>query len=96
MEAHLTFKQGSSTPEQRTKTFHQKVLRGNIRGAMMYLTDRDKGSILYPDDKDKKAGDSVLLVLESKYPNMRKLSADTLTAYPSLPDFWITISPRIP
>jgi hypothetical protein len=43
--------------------------------------------ILYPDDTDEKTRKSILLVLVSKHPNVRTLSADTLTAYPSLPDF---------
>jgi hypothetical protein len=64
MESHLSFKQGSTTAEQRTKTFHQKVLRGNIRVAVRYLTEREKGGILYPDDTDEKTGKSVQSVLE--------------------------------
>jgi hypothetical protein len=87
MESHLSSKQGSTTPEQRTRIFHQKVLRGNIRGAVRYLTDREKGGILYPDDLDEKTGNSVLSVIESKHPNARTPNADTLTAYPDLPDF---------
>ena len=39
MEAHLTHKQGSTMPKQRTKTFHQKVLHGNLCGAVRYLTE---------------------------------------------------------
>jgi hypothetical protein len=45
--------------EQQAKTFHQKVLQGNIR----YLMDREKGGILYPDDVNKKSGKSVNKVL---------------------------------
>ena len=43
--------------------------------------------ILYPDDTDEKTEKSILLVLVSKHPNVRTLSADTLTAYPPPPDF---------
>jgi hypothetical protein len=46
MEAHLTHKQGSTMPEQRSKTFHQKVLPGNLGGAVRYLTEQEKGGIL--------------------------------------------------
>jgi hypothetical protein len=87
MESHLTSKQGSTMPKQRTKTFHQKVLRGNILGAVRCLTNREKGGILYPDDPDEKSGKSVLSVLKSKHLNARTPSTDTLTTYPSLPDF---------
>jgi hypothetical protein len=87
METHLTSKQGKTTPEQRTKTFHQKVLRGNIRGAVRYLTEREKGGILYPDDIDEKTGKTVQSVLESKHPDARTPGVDALTDYPFLPDF---------
>jgi hypothetical protein len=87
MESRLALKQGSTTPEQRTKTFHQKVLRGNIRGAVRYLTEREKGGILYPDDTDEKSGTSVISVLESKHPDARIPDADAMPAYPTLPDF---------
>ncbi len=58
MEAALALKQGTTTAEQRAKTFHQKVLRGNIQGAVRYLTDREKGGVLYPNDIDEKSGKS--------------------------------------
>jgi hypothetical protein len=87
MEAHLSHKQGTTTPEQRTKTFHQKVLHGNLRGAVRYLTERQKGGILYPDNINKKTGCTVQSVLESKHPDARTPSVNALTNYPSLPDF---------
>jgi hypothetical protein len=87
MEAPLTHRQRSTTPEQRTKTFHQKVLRGNLWGTVRYLTEREKGGILYPDDIDEKSGNTVQSVLESKHPNARILRVDALTDYPFLPDF---------
>jgi hypothetical protein len=94
MEAHLTSKQGNSMPEQRTKTFHQKVLRGNIQGTVRYLTEQEKGGILYPDDIDEKAGKSVQSVLESKHPDARTLGVDALTDSPFIPDFGTSL--RIP
>jgi hypothetical protein len=87
MEAYLTHKQGSSTPEQRTKTFHQKVLRGNLYGAVRYLTEWEKGGILSPDDINEKSGNPVQSVLESKYPDVQIPGADALTGYLFLPDF---------
>jgi hypothetical protein len=86
MEAYLSHKQGTTTPEQRTKTFHQKVLRGNLRGAVRYITEREKGGILYPDDIDEKSGDTIQSVLESKHPDARTPGVDALTGYPFLPD----------
>jgi hypothetical protein len=87
MESHLSHKRGQTTPEQRSKIFHQKVLRGNLRGAVRYLTEREKGGILYPDDIDEKTGLTVETVLESKHPDAREPGPDALTAYPYLPDF---------
>jgi hypothetical protein len=50
MESQLSFKQGSTMPEQRTKSFYQKVLHDNIWGIILrYLIERDKGGIIYPN-----------------------------------------------
>jgi hypothetical protein len=87
MEAYLSHKQGTTTPEQRTKTFHQKVLRGNVRGAVRYLTEREKGGILYLDDIDENSGDTVQSVLESKHPDAWTPGVNALTGYPFIPDF---------
>jgi hypothetical protein len=87
MEAHLTHKQGSTTPEQRTKTFHPNILRGSLRGAVRYLTEREKERILYPDDIDEKSGNTVQSVLESKHPNARIPGVGALTDYPFFPGF---------
>jgi hypothetical protein len=54
---------------------------------MEYLTEREKGGILYPDDIDEKSGDTVQSVLESKHPDARTPGVDALTDYPFLPDF---------
>jgi hypothetical protein len=43
LEANLHKKQGPETPEQRTRTFHQRVLKGDLRGTVRYLTDGEKG-----------------------------------------------------
>jgi hypothetical protein len=96
MEAHLTHKQGSTTPEQRTKTFHQKVLRSNLRGAVRYLTEREKGGILYPDDIDEKSGNTVQSVLESKHPMLGFQESMFSPTTPSSPTSLTSTSPRIP
>jgi hypothetical protein len=46
MESLLSAKQGGLTPKQRAKIFHRKMLRGDVRGVVIYLTDREKGGIL--------------------------------------------------
>ncbi len=54
---------------------------------MRYLTDREKGGILYPDYIDERIGTSVLLVLESKHPDARIPDANAIPAYQISPDF---------
>ena len=49
MKSHLTTKQGNVSAEQRAKIFHGKMLCGkDVRGAVRYLTARDKGGVLMP------------------------------------------------
>jgi hypothetical protein len=59
MESLLSAKQGGLTPKQRAKIFHRKMLQGDVRGAVRYLTDREKGGILRPTNIDEKTGHSV-------------------------------------
>jgi len=40
----------NKTEEEHFRAFHQKVLRGNLKGAVRYLTDRVGGAVLSPDD----------------------------------------------
>jgi hypothetical protein len=82
MEYHLTSKQGSATPEQRTKTFHQKALRGNIQGTIRYLLmEWERGGLLDHNDIGKKVEKTVQLVLESKHSDARTPGIDVLTDY---------------
>jgi hypothetical protein len=48
METLLSAKQGRLTPEQRAKIFHRNMLRGDVRGAVRCITEREKGGILQP------------------------------------------------
>jgi hypothetical protein len=87
MEANLSTKQGITSEEQRAKIFHRKMLRGDVRGAVRYLTEREKGGILLPGDIDEKSGIEVSKVLESKHPAARTPSTEALQPYPELPEF---------
>jgi hypothetical protein len=40
-EVALSLKEGNTTPDQRAKIFNLKMLRGDIRGAVRYLTEQD-------------------------------------------------------
>lgn len=85
LKTSLSRAQGITTPEQRAKTFHRKVLRGNLRSAVRYITEREKGSILYPDDIDEKTGKPVSQVLAEKHPDSRRADPTKLPHYPSTP-----------
>jgi hypothetical protein len=87
MESLLSAKQGGLTPKQRAKIFHRKMLRGDVRCVVRYLTDREKGGILQPTDIDEKTGDSVKTVLRSKHPDARIPKPESLPHYAHTPDF---------
>ena len=72
---------GTTTPEQRTKTFHAKVLRGNLRGAVRYITEREQGGVLFPTDIDEKTGKPVLDSLKEKHPRNRTVNPSDLPQY---------------
>jgi hypothetical protein len=54
------------------------MLRGDIRGAVRYLTNRETGGVLYPHETDKKSGKSVLNLLKSKHPDIKVPEVKTL------------------
>jgi hypothetical protein len=87
LEQLLTKKQGISTPDQRARTFHGKVLEGDIWGAVKYITERDIGGVLLPDDKCSKTGLPVAEVLESKHPHAREPNVNTLPHNKTVPEF---------
>ena len=86
-EAALSFKRNHTTTEQSAKIYNAKMLRGDLRGAVRYLTERDQGGILFPQDTDEKTGDSVLETLKSKHPDAKTPKASDLQPYPNVPNF---------
>ena len=94
MEADLSTKRGDTTDERRRHIFNQKVLRGDLRGAVHYITEREKGGVLMPDDVDETTGDTVFSVLKSKHPDARTPDSTHLPSYketPELIDLDITV-----
>jgi hypothetical protein len=81
----ISFKQGNTTPDQQVKIFNSKMLRGDIRGAIRYLTEKGPGRTLFPNDTDEKSGDTALETLESKHPDANAPEASTLTPTPRCP-----------
>ena len=47
---YLTAVCWEETAEHRAKTFHGLVLRGKLRTAVRWITEREKGGVLQPDD----------------------------------------------
>jgi hypothetical protein len=58
-----------------------------VRSTVRYLTERVKGHILLPNDKDKKTGDSFIKVLESKRQNAKTPDNTQLKEYLTTPYF---------
>jgi hypothetical protein len=85
--SYLSTKKGNLTTEQWTKIFHTKMMCGDVRGAVRYLTVRSKGGVLLPTDMDEKTGNSVIEVLESKHPDARIPDFSKLKKYSTTPDF---------
>jgi hypothetical protein len=63
------------------------MLRGDLSGAVRYVTEWDQGRILFPHDTDKKTSNSVLETLKFKHPDAKTPEASTLQTYPKVPDF---------
>jgi hypothetical protein len=63
------------------------MLRGDVRGAVRYLTEREKEGILLPTNINEKTGDSVKTVLRSKHPDARIPKPESLPTYAHTPGF---------
>ena len=50
------------------RRYHSMVIEGKLREAVRWVTNRDGGGVLHPDDVDQKSGKTVAEVLESKHP----------------------------
>jgi hypothetical protein len=85
MKAALTSNQKGSTSEQRAKIFNQKMLRGDVKSAVRYITTREKGGVMTSDDIDEKTGDSVAEVLASKHPEAKTPDVRHLPTYSETP-----------
>jgi hypothetical protein len=59
------------TQEQRSKKFAKLVLQGKPRSTVRWITEREKGGVLLPDDMDAKSGELVIDVLKEKHPDAR-------------------------
>jgi len=88
--------QGCTTTEQCAKIFLRKMLHGDVRGVVKFLTEMEKGGVLMPDDLDEKIGLSVEDVLRFKHPCARSVDATHLHLYDFTPVFVdLDITPAI-
>ena len=78
---YLTAVRREETAEHCAKTFHGLVLRGKLRTAVRWITERQKGGVLQLEGHCTKTGDRVLEVLHAKHPDARLPSAACLDAY---------------
>ena len=62
---YLTPVRREETTEHRSKIFHGLVLRGKLRTAVKWVTEREKGGVLQPEEHCTKTGDLVLEVLHT-------------------------------
>jgi hypothetical protein len=53
MQAKLSYRQDGQSPERCARIFQAKMLKGDVRGAVKYLTESEKGGVLLPDEIDE-------------------------------------------
>ena len=82
---YLTVFQREETADHRAQTFHSLVLRGKIRMAVRWITERETVGVLHPGGWCNKTGYRVMEVLHSKCPEARAPTAASLDSYPDLP-----------
>ena len=82
---YLTTVLREETAEHRDKTYHSLVLRGKLWTAVRWITERENGGVVLPEDNCMKTGERVMEVLRTKHPNARPPLAACLDAYPRNP-----------
>ena len=80
-EDYLTAARREETAEHRAHIYHSLVIRGKLRSAVRWITERETGGVLQPGGRCEKTGDRVLKVLRAKHPEARPPTAASLTPY---------------
>ena len=57
---YLTVARREETAEHRSQTYCSLVLRGKLRTAVPWITERKTGGVLQPGDRCTKTGDQVM------------------------------------
>jgi hypothetical protein len=87
MHMKLCHPQDGQTPERRARICQSKMLKGDLRGAVKYLSQAEKGGVLLPYDLDVKSGLTIKAVLQSKHPYTTTPHKSTIHQYELMPDF---------
>ena len=85
MVAHLTQRRGPTTEAERVRRFHHLMLKGEIRRAVRYLTEREKFNVLQPSSATGNENETVIEVLQAKHPKPKSLRAGELPSFPDYP-----------
>ena len=82
---YLTVARREEMEENRAQTYHSLVLRGNLRTAVQWITEKETGGVLQPRDRCTKMGNWVMEVLRAKHLEARTRTAASLYSYPDRP-----------
>ena len=82
------------TDDNLARTYASMCDRGDVGKALRWLTDRDGGTGLSPDDIDPKSNKSVKEVLNDKHPPLWDVLPHLLEEYGTLPELPDTIITR--
>ena len=79
-------KRNGMSDDEVAKQYTSLLLKGKVRQAVRFATERDKGGIFDRDDLDSKTGRPVFEVLKSKHPEAIILEGNHLEEYEHLPE----------
>ena len=75
---YLSNTRGEDSSDHMANIYHSLVLRGKMCLAVFWMTEREKGGVLHPEETCTKTGKFILEVLRSKHPEARPLTAQSL------------------
>ena len=88
---YLSTIRGGDSLEHRAYIYHSLVLRGKLRLAVRWITDREKGGVFQKGYIFPKTGQPVLEVLCLKNPDYRPLTTKSLEAYGGKPPAMVPV-----
>ena len=64
------------------KTYHSLVIQGNMQTKVRWITERDTGGVLHPEEQCTKTVESMMEVLRTKQSDARLPPTAILETYP--------------